>query len=91
VLELRDQRPSAEELWHADGRKRLVHRAMQRLSEISREIILLREMQGLPLKEIASLLEIPLGTVKSRSNRARLELGEAVLELGGPEAGQAER
>jgi len=90
VMGLRDPRPGAEELWQDDGRKRLVHRALQRLSEISREIILLREMQGLPMKEVAFMLGIPLGTAKSRSNRARLELGQAVLELGGPEAGELE-
>ena len=93
MMGLRDPSPDAEELWQDDGRKRLVHRALQRLSEISREIILLREMQGLPMKDVASMLGIPLGTAKSRSNRARLELGQAVLELGGPEAvelGEAE-
>lgn len=83
---LRDPRPNAEEIWQADGRKRLVHEALQRLSDISREIILLKEMQGLPLDEIAGMLDIPLGTVKSRSNRARLELAKAVRELGGPAA-----
>ena len=36
------------------------------LSEAEREIILLRFVDDLPLKEIAHLLEIPLGTVKSR-------------------------
>ncbi len=84
--DLRDPRPNAEELWQQDGRKRLVHRAMQRLSDISREIILLKEMQGMPLEEIAAALDIPLGTAKSRSHRARIELAQAVLEIGGPTA-----
>jgi len=85
---LRDPRPDAEELWSDDGRKRLVHRALRRLSEVSREILLLREMQGLPMADVASMLGIPVGTAKSRANRARLELGRAVLELGGPDAGE---
>ncbi len=85
---LRDPRPNAEDIWRADGRKRLVHRALQSLSEMSREILLLKEMQGLPLQEIAAMLEIPLGTVKSRSNRARIELAQAVVELGGPGAAE---
>ena len=82
MTDLRDPGRNAEELWLADGRKRLVHRALRRLSDISREIILLRDMQELPLSEIAALLDVPLGTVKSRSNRARLELARAVKELG---------
>ena len=44
-------------------------------------MILLKEIQGLPLEEIAAMLGLPLGTVKSRSNRARLELARAVSHL----------
>jgi RNA polymerase sigma-70 factor (ECF subfamily) len=61
--------------------KRLIHAALGRLSETNREMIILKEIQGLKLEEIASLLALPLGTVKSRSNRARLELARAVLAL----------
>jgi len=44
-------------------------------------MIILKEIQGLKLEEIASMLALPLGTVKSRSNRARIELARAVLTL----------
>jgi RNA polymerase sigma-70 factor, ECF subfamily len=70
-----------EEQWLADSRKRLIYRALQGLSQLSREIILLREIQGLPHADIASMLQVPLGTIKSRANRARLELAQKVLEL----------
>ena len=73
--------PNPEEQWLANSRKRLFHRALQGLSQLSREIILLREIQGLPHADIASLLKAPLGTIKSRANRARLELAQKVLEL----------
>jgi RNA polymerase sigma-70 factor (ECF subfamily) len=62
-------------------RKSVVHRALQALGRLSREMILLKEIQGLSLEEIASVLNIPLGTVKSRSNRARIELAQKVLAL----------
>lgn len=71
--------PEAE--WMASSRKRLIFRALRELTEINREIILLKEIQGLTLEEIASLLKVPLGTVKSRANRARIELAEKVLSL----------
>jgi RNA polymerase sigma-70 factor (ECF subfamily) len=74
--------PEAE--WMANSRKRLIFRALQELTDINREIILLKEIQGLTLEEIASLLKVPLGTVKSRANRARIELAEKVLTLSSP-------
>ena len=70
-----------EEEYVARLRKSVVHRALQALGRLSREMILLKEIQGLSLEEIASVLNIPLGTVKSRSNRARIELAQKVLAL----------
>ncbi len=63
------------------GRRRLVWRAMRALGQLSREVIQLKEIQGLSLQEVAAVLGVPVGTVKSRSNRARLELAEQVLAL----------
>jgi RNA polymerase sigma-70 factor (ECF subfamily) len=59
----------------------LLRRALDGMSEINREMILLHEIHGLKLEEIARLLALPLGTVKSRSNRARLELAARVREI----------
>jgi RNA polymerase sigma-70 factor, ECF subfamily len=64
------------------GKQRMVWRALQSLGHLSREIIQLKEIQGLSLQEVAAILGVPVGTVKSRSNRARLELAERVLALG---------
>jgi RNA polymerase sigma-70 factor (ECF subfamily) len=76
-----DRRENPEEHWAASSRKRLIYRAMQQLSRLNREIILLKDILGLPLEEISSQLKVPLGTIKSRSNRARIELAEKVLAL----------
>jgi RNA polymerase sigma-70 factor (ECF subfamily) len=73
--------PSPEEAWLTDVRKRLVHQALDRMSDQGREMILLKEIQGLNLREISNLLDLPVGTVKSRSSRARLELARRVVEL----------
>jgi RNA polymerase sigma-70 factor (ECF subfamily) len=67
-------------------RRRLLHRALQSMSVLSREMIVLKEMQGFRLEEIARMLDIPVGTAKSRSGRARAELAKRVLALSG-EAG----
>lgn len=84
---LRSLAPTPEENWIRSSRQRLVHRALRQLSDINREIILLKDIQGLPLEEIAGMLELPLGTVKSRSSRARMELARAIVDLGDGPAG----
>ncbi len=78
---------AADELAHLQTRKRLVHRALAELGEINREILLLKDIQGLSFEEIASMLDLPVGTVKSRSSRARLALaGQIRRMVSGPEA-----
>ncbi len=79
--------PDPEQDWLATSRQRLVHRAMQGLSDINREIIVLKDIQGLPLEQIAGMLDLPVGTVKSRSSRARVELARAIVDLGGGPGG----
>lgn len=73
--------PSPEESCLNSARDRLVYRALGTLSERNREILLLKDIQELKLVEIADLMSAPLGTIKSRWNRARLELAKAVRRL----------
>lgn len=74
---------SPHEVWELDARKRLLHRALAAIGEHSREVILLKDIQGLSLEEIAQMLGAPIGTIKSRCNRARIELARKVMELTG--------
>ena len=57
-------------------RVRLVHRGLQSLPPDLRLPLILRDLQGQAYDEIAAELQVPLGTVKSRINRARLELAK---------------
>jgi len=43
----------------------------------------LREIEGLSYEEIAREIKVPLGTVKSRVNRARLQLAQIILDKTG--------
>jgi RNA polymerase sigma-70 factor, ECF subfamily len=52
----------------------LLQAALQRLSPELRETVILRDLQELEYREIADILKIPEGTVKSRLNRGRAEL-----------------
>lgn len=48
--------------------------AINRLPERYREVVILRDMQGMTYEEIAGIVQVPVGTVKSRLNRGRLLL-----------------
>lgn len=60
-------------------RAALVHAGLRALPPDLRLPLVLCDLQGLPYDEIAAALQIPLGTVKSRINRARLELAKRLL------------
>jgi RNA polymerase sigma-70 factor (ECF subfamily) len=51
-----------------------VHAALARLSPELREAVILRDLQDFDYREIATILKVPEGTVKSRINRGRAEL-----------------
>jgi len=53
-----------------------VREALARLETEQREIVMLREYQGLSYQEIAQVLNVPVGTVRSRLFRAKLALRE---------------
>lgn len=58
----------------SDERVRLVRAALDDLDEEYRNALVLKEIEGLPYEEIASVMNCPIGTVRSRIHRARHEL-----------------
>ena len=54
--------------------ERQLQDAMNRLSHEHREVIVLKEIEGLKYEDIAEILGVPIGTIRSRLHRARLEL-----------------
>jgi RNA polymerase sigma-70 factor (ECF subfamily) len=53
---------------------RLLKKAISSLSEKLRTAIVLHDIEGLSQEEVAEVLKVPVGTVKSRVSRARFEL-----------------
>lgn len=82
-LEPSDANPANEPTYAMDvaDRQRIVQQALSELSEEFRTALILKEMDGLSYEEIADVLEIPLGTVRSRIHRARLELRDKLSLL----------
>ena len=58
----------------ARERERALHAALKSLSRPYREVIVLRDIEGLSYEEVAATLDMNVGTVKSRLNRGRTEL-----------------
>jgi len=61
--------------------ERIIQRAIKKLPEHFRTAIILRDIQELSYEEISNIINAPLGTVKSRINRARLRLQEELKHL----------
>jgi RNA polymerase sigma-70 factor (ECF subfamily) len=61
----------------------LLEAGLARLSPDMRLTLILRELEGRSYEEMAQVLGLPLGTVKSRVNRARIQLAEALRDMKG--------
>jgi RNA polymerase sigma-70 factor (ECF subfamily) len=59
----------------------LMHQALGRLPEVYRTVLTLRYFEGLPLEEIAAILEKPLGTIKSLVHRGLDKLANTMKDL----------
>lgn len=51
-----------------------LHHALGRLSPEHRDVLVMKDIEGLKYEEIAEVLGVPIGTIRSRLHRARLEL-----------------
>jgi RNA polymerase sigma-70 factor, ECF subfamily len=71
---IRDRGPAPDARVQTREAKEAVHQALQKLSPELREAVILRDLQDMDYREIATALRVPEGTVKSRINRGRAEL-----------------
>lgn len=74
--------PHAMALRHADREQ--INRAIAALPVAYREVLVLRELEDLPYKDIARIADIPLGTVMSRLARARNLMRQALYPVARP-------
>ena len=69
-----------EESLFREESKKLVWQGLNALSPEIRMSLILRDIQGKKYEEIAEIMDLPLGTVKSRVNRGRLQLAKILKE-----------
>ena len=72
-----------EDVLIQSSRGALLRRAIETLATHSREVLILRELDGMSYKQISTILGVPTGTVMSRLSRARASLCQSVTNLTG--------
>jgi len=82
-IKSKDLNPEALLLQRADTQ--MVRQALEDLPVEFREVLVLREWEGLSYKQIAVVVDIPMGTVMSRLARARKRLQESLASRGNKE------
>ncbi len=76
LLRVADQRGGPDAEAERGELEAALHRAIAELPEERRIVVVLRDLQGLAYDEIARVLDLELGTVRSRLHRARMDLKE---------------
>lgn len=79
--QIEDPAPTPSMVAEQRERQDLLQQAIQALPDYQRAMIVLYHTEGLAYDEIAGVLNLPIGTVKSRLNRARLTLREKLEPL----------
>jgi RNA polymerase sigma-70 factor (ECF subfamily) len=64
-----------------DEKKKIIWEGMNRLSEEEREIIALVDIRGFSYEETSKMLDVPVGTVRSRLARSRDHLRDEILKM----------
>ena len=82
TIDIVDCRYSPEQILENAELRTILSTAIASLPEQQREVVVLRDIQGLSYEEIASVLSLESGTVKSRLSRARENLRKKLLQNG---------
>jgi RNA polymerase sigma-70 factor (ECF subfamily) len=86
--DFREREPDGSSGVERDELRRVVAGALLRIAPEQRAILVLRDARDLDYDQIAEVLDIPVGTVKSRLFRARAALREAIESMAGRSAGE---
>ena len=81
-IEILDDRNNPEDMALRQEKREAIAEGLERLGELHRNILLMREITGMTYEEIATALKISEGTVKSRIFRARKSLADMLINQG---------
>jgi len=80
IIQVEDNKPTPDVIVEQKTLKAALNNAIDKLPEKYKLIIVLRDIQGFSYEQISDIVKTPVGTVKSRINRARLQLKEIILK-----------
>lgn len=78
--DIADTSPTPEQAYELSERQKLVQEGINKLSDEYKKVIILYDIEGLSYEDISKILGCPIGTIKSRLNRARNNLKKILSE-----------
>ena len=81
-MELPDESARPDKVAESSSADVQIQNAINSLTNNYRQVILLRDVEGMSYQEISEIVDCPVGTVKSRVNRARLKLQQKLKSEG---------
>jgi RNA polymerase sigma-70 factor (ECF subfamily) len=79
--EIPDESYMPDQITDSGIKDKIIHDALIKVSDAYREVVILRDIQGLSYEEISEITGIAIGTVKSRINRGRAQLQELLKDI----------
>ncbi|MCB2210863.1 sigma-70 family RNA polymerase sigma factor [bacterium] len=80
-IDVEDSGPATDELARRNEIRRMVNAEIQKLPDAYRAAVILRDLENKSYEEIAEILDVPIGTIKSRVNRGRARLQKTLKIL----------
>ncbi|KAA0253609.1 MAG: sigma-70 family RNA polymerase sigma factor [Chlorobiota bacterium] len=81
TMDLPDGGPLPDRLVDSGIKNKMIQEALLKLPEVYREMVILRDIQEMSYEEIAEMMDISIGTVKSRINRGRAQLQDLLRDI----------
>jgi len=79
--EIPDESYMPDQITDSGIKDKIIQDALMKISDTYREVVILRDIQGLSYEEIAEVTGLAVGTVKSRINRGRAQLQELLKDI----------
>jgi RNA polymerase sigma factor (sigma-70 family) len=81
TFEIPDERYRPDDATDSGMKDKIIQKALLKVSQVYREVLILRDIQGLSYEEISEIMGITVGTVKSRINRGRTQLQKLLKDI----------